>query len=550
MLGVGFLIYSALVGGVQGKAAPQAVFNKPIQLLGDMINNNIDFVDGLKLNVYSPVDREVIVTMNKSPLNGTFVTGTTGTGYRTVRGYSYIIKTDPPGNDMIAKISIPYDPTKLQNMSIQQADTFIGKLADDKKEWVVSTPRQTNQRAQFQTSMSQMTSLDGEYVILGRKGTDNGNIFVPYGTGAQFSVKFTGGPGRQDAEFLDGLRFAVQSEFPLRMNVDLKYPIDEKEIPEGMMALNAYAWVVNTTGQVELTPPSIPAGPTNGTLVPTPRPTNTTVVSIEPPNSLPAPANPAKPFTFGTSRRRQLAQLQQKASGSSDLRQAPTAPLKPDAPAPAPPLSPSVVPEFPVPPIPGPPIPPIPGPPVPPIPGPPVPPIPGPPVPPIPGPPVAPPPPPAPPKQGIITTARIDFPLNLDTVRQAMRGTPAASLSELQLLSTIRFTVGRRATGAEPNSPFAVVPLAVGPGITPNTGNDASGDAQSLQLIDGRLVFEGVTQLDGEYVILIPMESAMKARIVAAKAGLIKANSGVEKKARVGAAMGVFAVAVWFSSFL
>lgn len=93
-------------------------------------------------------------------------------------------------------------------------------------------------RAQFQTSMSQMTSLDGEYVILGRKGTDNGNIFVPYGTGAQFSVKFTGGPGRQDAEFLDGLRFAVQSEFPLRMNVDLKYPIDEKEIPEGMMALS------------------------------------------------------------------------------------------------------------------------------------------------------------------------------------------------------------------------------------------------------------------------------------------------------------------------
>lgn len=95
-----------------------------------------------------------------------------------------------------------------------------------------------NTRAIFKTSMSQMTSLDGEYVILGRKGTDNGNIFVPYGTGAQFSANFTGGPGRQDVEFIDGLRFAVQSEFPLRMNVDLRYPLTEKEIPEGMLSLS------------------------------------------------------------------------------------------------------------------------------------------------------------------------------------------------------------------------------------------------------------------------------------------------------------------------
>lgn len=127
-----------------------------------MTNNDIDFVDGLKIvsetlwkiahsanrmqNVYSPVDREVTVTMNKSPLNGTFVTGTTGSGYRTVRGYSYVFKTNPPGNDMIAKITIPYDPTRLQNVSIEQADTFIGKLADDKKTWMVSTARQTVQR--------------------------------------------------------------------------------------------------------------------------------------------------------------------------------------------------------------------------------------------------------------------------------------------------------------------------------------------------------------------------------------------------------------------
>jgi hypothetical protein len=94
-------------------------------------------------------------------------------------------------------------------------------------------------RADFKTSMSQMTSLDGEYVILGRKGTDNGNVFIPYGEGDQFSANFTGGPGRQDAEFIDGLRFAVQSDRPLRMNVALKFPISRAELPQGMLSLSA-----------------------------------------------------------------------------------------------------------------------------------------------------------------------------------------------------------------------------------------------------------------------------------------------------------------------
>src|ERR1700761_6691453 len=84
-------------------------------------------------------------------------------------------------------------------------------------------------RADFKTSMSQMTSLDGEYVILGRKGTDNGNVFAPYGEGDQFSANFNGGPGRQDVEFIDGLRFAVQSDRPIRVNVALKFPISTAE---------------------------------------------------------------------------------------------------------------------------------------------------------------------------------------------------------------------------------------------------------------------------------------------------------------------------------
>jgi hypothetical protein len=91
----------------------------------------------------SPSNRTVTVTMNNSPLNGTFVTGTTGTGYRVVRGYSYIIKTNQPGEDMIASVQIPYDPARLMNASIADADTYVARLADDKKAWTVSQPQRT-----------------------------------------------------------------------------------------------------------------------------------------------------------------------------------------------------------------------------------------------------------------------------------------------------------------------------------------------------------------------------------------------------------------------
>jgi hypothetical protein len=84
--------------------------------------------------------------MNNKPLNGSFVTGTTGEGYRIIRSYSYIFKTNEPSSDLIAKVVIPYDPIRLQNATIDQADTYIAKLADDKKAWMVMDDRRTVQK--------------------------------------------------------------------------------------------------------------------------------------------------------------------------------------------------------------------------------------------------------------------------------------------------------------------------------------------------------------------------------------------------------------------
>jgi hypothetical protein len=83
-----------------------------------------------------------------------------------------------------------------------------------------------------------MTSIDGEYAILGRQSVNVGNLFIPFGEGDASSANITGGPGRQDMEFIDGLRFGVQSDTPLRINVNLKFPVSTEELPQGMMSLS------------------------------------------------------------------------------------------------------------------------------------------------------------------------------------------------------------------------------------------------------------------------------------------------------------------------
>lgn len=66
-----------------------------------------------------------------------------------------------------------------------------------------------------------MTSLDGEYILLGRKSEQLQNIFIHFGQDSAHAVNITGGPGVEEAEFVDGLRFAVQSRDSGKFNVDL-----------------------------------------------------------------------------------------------------------------------------------------------------------------------------------------------------------------------------------------------------------------------------------------------------------------------------------------
>lgn len=82
-----------------------------------------------------------------------------------------------------------------------------------------------------------MTSLEGEFMLLGRKTEDITNIFVQYGQGATRTVNITGGNATQEAEFVDGLRFSIKSAEPFTLNADIPFGVDAV-MPDGAVPLS------------------------------------------------------------------------------------------------------------------------------------------------------------------------------------------------------------------------------------------------------------------------------------------------------------------------
>jgi hypothetical protein len=84
-----------------------------------------------------------------------------------------------------------------------------------------------------------MTSLEGEYILLGRKTEDVANIFVQYGQGATRTVNITGGSGLQQAEFIDGLRFSILANKTMSLNAEIRGGrVEQETIPQGFTAVS------------------------------------------------------------------------------------------------------------------------------------------------------------------------------------------------------------------------------------------------------------------------------------------------------------------------
>ncbi|CAG8952870.1 hypothetical protein HYFRA_00007584 [Hymenoscyphus fraxineus] len=235
---------------------PVPGFGDVVQIAGGMVRTDQDFKDGLIIDVFSPKARTVVVTQNMTPLGATFVSGTQGENFVAISNYSYQIKTNDSANDLIAKIEIPFQPQMLDQMNVSSANTFVAVLAPDGRSWVVDDQLRNVHVTQNTTRLIKMTQIDGEYILVGRKEVDTSNIFLQFGNGQTRTVHLAAGIGTQQSEWIDGLRFNIQSEQQMQFNVNLRPGINPGTLPAGTEPLNTYAWVINSSqpfGKMDVT---------------------------------------------------------------------------------------------------------------------------------------------------------------------------------------------------------------------------------------------------------------------------------------------------------
>ena len=73
--------------------------------------------------------------------------------------------------------------------------------------------------------MIKRTTLDGEYMALGRQTVETNAVLTPFGSDGASQIAIQG-TGLQENEFQDGFRMSIKATQPLTMNVDVKEGID------------------------------------------------------------------------------------------------------------------------------------------------------------------------------------------------------------------------------------------------------------------------------------------------------------------------------------
>jgi hypothetical protein len=60
-------------------------------------------------------------------------------------------------------------------------------------------------------------------------------------------VNITRGQGVQHTEFIDSLRFSIQADTAMNMDVDIIQGVNPGTLPSNTESLNYFMWVINTT---------------------------------------------------------------------------------------------------------------------------------------------------------------------------------------------------------------------------------------------------------------------------------------------------------------
>lgn len=82
-----------------------------------------------------------------------------------------------------------------------------------------------------------MTSLDGEYMAVGRQTTETGNVLTTFNQNQQVQIS---GSGIQEVEFTDGFRMSIRASQPMTLKTDVVNGVSSSMTTGGIMPVSKF----------------------------------------------------------------------------------------------------------------------------------------------------------------------------------------------------------------------------------------------------------------------------------------------------------------------
>ncbi|KAI4602843.1 hypothetical protein KJ359_008063 [Pestalotiopsis sp. 9143b] len=228
---------------VAAQQSQQVQFNQVINLNGDMQLNSLIFPDNSKIETFSQAQKQIIVNQNPNPLSANHVVGSTGQPFVQLSQNSMTIQTNKATDLVGGQVEMSIDPNILQQSGVSPDNTFVAQLSPDRQAWIIMEPVKSVNTTDNTVRMIKMTSLDGEYMAVGRQTTETGNVLTTFNQNQQVQIS---GSGIQEVEFTDGFRMSIRASQPMTLKTDVVNGVSSSMTTGGIMPVNNFRYKVTS----------------------------------------------------------------------------------------------------------------------------------------------------------------------------------------------------------------------------------------------------------------------------------------------------------------
>ncbi|KAI1851558.1 hypothetical protein JX266_003020 [Neoarthrinium moseri] len=238
-----FLAVIYWLGSLVAAQEQTVQFSQVINLNGDMQLNRLIFPDNSKIETFSQAQKQIIVNQNPNPLSANHVVGSTGQPFVQLSPNSMTIQTNKATDLVGAQIEMPIDPAVIQQMGVSSDNTFVAQLSPDRQAWIIMEGIKSVNTTDNTVRMIKMTSLDGEYMAVGRQTVETGNVLTTFNQNQQVQIS---GSGIQEVEFTDGFRMSIRASQPMTLQANVVNGISSSMTSGGIMSVNNYRYKVTS----------------------------------------------------------------------------------------------------------------------------------------------------------------------------------------------------------------------------------------------------------------------------------------------------------------